>query len=107
MAKWLSMLLVLMLAGCAGSAPVPGGTETVNAAYFPSQDDFKSRVSRVQAGMPEGLVFSILGCQPDDLKRLGRNEIVVALYGANSMQMMNGYQEREDTRAYLESLYGY
>lgn len=101
------MLALILLTACAGSAPVPGGTEAVNASYYSSQDDFKTRVNRLQAGMPEDLVFNILGRTSNDLVRLSRNEIVVALYGANSMQLMNGYQEREDNRAYLQSLYGY
>ncbi|HEY8964013.1 MAG TPA: hypothetical protein VIN59_06080 [Alphaproteobacteria bacterium] len=107
MAKWLPVLLVMMLAACAGKAPVPGGTETTNATYYSSQDDFKSRVGRLQAGMPEDLVFQILQKTRDDLVRLSRNEIVVVLYGANSMQMMNTFEEREANRLFLQSLYGY
>lgn len=107
MARWLILVMVVMLGACAGKAPVPGGTETVNAGYYNTQDDFKARVGKLQAGMPEDLVMNILDRKAEDFIRLSRNEVVVALYGANSMQMMNSFQEREANRQFLQSLYGY
>lgn len=103
----LVFMLVLGLGGCAGRAPVPGGNENVNAKYYKTGDDFKERVERLQAGMSEELALSILGRKKEDLTRMPRVEIVTALYGLNTMQMINSAEEREQTRAYLETLYGY
>jgi hypothetical protein len=95
------------LASCAGVAPVPGGSETVNSAYYQSADDFKTRVNTLQAGMSEDLVMDILGRQPADMQRLTRNEVVLALYGPNTMQVLDSRTERDETHKFLKSLYGY
>lgn len=101
------LLAVLLVAGCANVAPVPGGGQTINSAYFQSDDDFKSRVLQLQPGMGESQVLQILGRSRADLTALSRDEVVRALYGSNSMQTFATPQEREMARAYLQSLYGY
>ncbi len=101
------IMAVLLVAGCANYAPVPGGGETINAAYFQSDDDFKSRVMQLQPGMGESQVMSILGRNRDEMTALSRDEIVRALYGANSMQTFSSARERDAAHRYLTSLYGY
>jgi hypothetical protein len=98
---------LLLVAGCANVAPVPGGGETVNSAYYQSDDDFKTRVGQLLPGMGESEVLSVLGRTRNDLTTLTRDEIVKVLYGGNSMQMLDSSKEREEARNYLESLYGY
>lgn len=101
------LVFTLALAGCAGVAPVPGGTDSVNASYYASQDDFKARVAQLQPGMGEAHVLYLLGRNRDELRQLNRNEILSALYGANTMQMLDSVREREETTAFMRSLYGY
>ncbi|NBX65768.1 MAG: hypothetical protein EBQ96_02100 [Proteobacteria bacterium] len=101
------LFLVLALAGCAGVAPVPGGSDSVNASYYPSPDDFKAKVGQLQPGMGEGHVLMLLGRRPEELRQLNRNEILSALYGANTMQVMDSISEREETTAFMRQLYGY
>lgn len=100
-------VMVLALAGCAGYAPVPGGSDSVNASYYSSQNDFKARVAQLQPGMGEAHVFYLLGRNREELRQLNRNEILSALYGANTMQVMDSITEREETTAFMRSLYGY
>lgn len=99
--------LALFAAGCAGVAPVPGGTDSINADFYASDTDFKSRVGRLQAGMPQDLVFNILGRRSDELRQLSRNEILTALYGSNTTQNMGSGPERDRLYAFMQSLYGY
>jgi hypothetical protein len=101
------MAAMLALAGCAGIAPVPGGTDSVNSAYYSNEMDFKSRVGQLQPGMGESQVLYILGRTREEMRQLNRNEILSALYGANTMQMMNSVAAREETTVFMRSLYGY
>ena len=107
MHKMLILLCLAVLTGCAGVAPVPGGTKTINSSYYNSETDFKARVMQLQPGMGEGHVLRVLGLGRDDLQQLNRNEILTALYGANTMQMMTSLSERQQTDAFMQSLYGY
>lgn len=100
-------MVALLVAGCAGVAPVPGGGETINAAYYQSSDDFRTRVGLLNPGMGESQVMSILGRTRDDMTQLSRDEVVKALYGGATVQMLDTAHEREETRQFLESLYGY
>jgi hypothetical protein len=99
-------LALLALAGCA-DAPMPGGEDTVNATYYTAADDFKARVDQLQPGMGESQVLSILGRTRNDMTRLGREQIVSALYGGSAVQMLDNAAERDQTRLFLNSLYGY
>jgi hypothetical protein len=105
--KSLCLVLTLALASCAGVAPLPGGGDSVNAKYYQSPDDFKARVAQLQAGMNEQLVLDILGRQANEMTRLSRQEVVVTLLGPNTMQVLDDSREREETRRFLQSLYGY
>lgn len=105
--KVLCLSLTLALVSCAGVAPVPGGSDSVNSDYYKSADDFKTRVSTLQAGMSEELVMDILGRKPEEMVRMTRNEVVTALYGPNTMQVVDSSNERDETHRFLSSLYGY
>ena len=100
-------LLAFTLAGCAGVAPVPGGSESSNVSSYKTADDFKTKVSSLQPGMPEPLVLNILGRTPSEMTMLSRAEIVTALYGGSALQMLDTAQEREQTRGFLQGLSGY
>ena len=100
-------LLALTVAGCAGVAPVPGGSESSNGSYYKTADDFQSKVARLQPGMPQPLVMQILERSPNEMTQLNRAEIVTALYGGSAMQMLDTANEREQTRNFLQGLSGY
>ncbi len=87
--------------------PVPGGSDSINGSAFSSAGDFRARVDQLQPGMGESQVFANLGRNREDMTRLGRDEIVRVLYGGSAMQLLDNASEREDTRAFLGSLYGY
>lgn len=101
------LFIVFALAGCAGIAPVPGGTDSVNAKYYTSEDDFKSRVAQLQVGMQETHALYLLGRQPSELRQLNRDEILTALYGRNTTQNLGNGAERAQNVAFINSLYGY
>lgn len=88
-----------MLSACAGHAPVPGGDDTTNDGFFKSEDDFKSRVSQIERGMPEAQVLDILGRSANDMTKLDRQSIIEALYGARA--------DSGTSVQFLSGLYGY
>lgn len=95
--------LVLLFVACAPKAPVPGGTNAINEKFYKSKDEFLQKLDRLQAGMTEQDVFSTLGRQPRELVRLKRDEIVMALLGADNITFKDGLQDKD----LLQSLYGY
>lgn len=101
------LLALVTLAGCAGVAPVPGGSESSNQSSYKTAEDFRAKVARLQPGMPENLVMSILERDAHDMTALSRAEIVTALYGGSAMQMLDSAREREQTRHFLQGLSGY
>lgn len=101
------LAVCLGLTACAGKGAMPGGDETVNLSYYGSADDFRSRIDRLAPGMGESEVLAILGRTRDDMILLSREEVIKALYGGGSIQVMNDAVEREQTRLFLQSLYGY
>lgn len=110
MRLFLSALLcaaALGLSACAKYAPVPGGGDSKNDKYYASEDDFRTRVNQITPGMGESQVLSILGRSRDDLTLLSREQVVATLYGGGAVQQMNSAHEREQTRLFLQSLYGY
>ncbi|MCB1537730.1 MAG: hypothetical protein H6865_00855 [Rhodospirillales bacterium] len=106
--RWLVPLLclALLMGGCA-RFPVPGGTESVNGKAFKGADDFRTRIDQLVPGMGESQVFAIIGRNRDSLTRLSRPEVISALYGGSAVQMISGPAERAETRAFVDSLYGY
>lgn len=105
--RFVLLAAVLGLSACAGVAPVPGGTDSVNEKQYASPSDFQSRVGQLQTGMPESLTLGILGVSRNDMRQMSRNEILSALYGANAMQLLDGPERRAEIGAFMETLYGY
>ncbi len=99
--------VAVALAGCAGRAPVPGGSESTNIGYYKTQGDFMSRLEMLEPGMGESEVLGLLGRSRADMRELSRGEVLAALYGSNTVQVMNSAQARDETDAYLRTLYGY
>ncbi len=98
---------LLLLGGCAGRFPVPGGSDAVNRTFFSTQEDLLIRLNNIHLNMTEDEVFMALGHDRDDLVRLERNQIVTALYGSTSLQFRDGTPEHESSSNFLQSLYGY
>lgn len=101
------LICVLLVAGCAGRAPVPGGDDTTNLSLYKSEDEFKQRVARLQVGMVEEEVFAQLGTYRHELLQMSREEIVNALFGGGSLQVGASAAEQQQTLYNLQSLYGY
>jgi len=98
---------LLLLAGCAGRAPVPGGNDSTNEGFYKDPDDFKVRLSRLQIGMAEEEVFAQLGRYRTDFITLSRQEIVTALFGGGSLQVPGDPAAQNALLYNLQSLYGY
>ncbi|MCE9508290.1 MAG: hypothetical protein K8R48_08290 [Alphaproteobacteria bacterium] len=97
------MVFLLFLAGCADYAPVPGGTDAVNPSYYSTKEDFLSRLSGIDPGMPEKEVLAKMGRREEELNLLRRNEIMTALLGS-SIVTFDDDATRENI---LHDLYGY
>jgi hypothetical protein len=102
-----SVLTALMLAGCSGTIPVPGGDEQVNSKTYRDHQDLINRVNGLQIGMSENLVLSMLNRQESDLTRLSRPEIMTALYGGSNAGFDGTYEQQEKARAFLQTLTGF
>jgi hypothetical protein len=99
--------LLLVLAGCAQYAPVPGGDDTVNNTFYKSDEELKKTVDSLEVGMTEEEVFKILGHKKDSIPKMSREEIVSALYGGNNADFNGTLRDQELARSFLTSLTGY
>lgn len=99
----LACILPIMLVGCAGYAPVPGGTDTINSAFYKTRNDFLSRLSEVMLGMSQEDVLAKLGRKEGELIRLKRDEILTSLFGTDNITLKDENIRRE----LLQTLYGY
>jgi hypothetical protein len=98
-------IIMLGLAACAGSLPVPGGSEDVNAKCFGSVANMQSIVAELETGMPEEDVLARLCRKKENLQKLDRRDIRVALLGGDSM-LFAGATANDDPEL-INSLYGY
>ncbi len=114
MMKCLRSLLLfsflIALPGCAGIAPVPGGTETINKSFYESDSDLKSRIGDISVGMSKEEVLTGLDRTEDQLVMLNREEIISTLYPSTSGRF--AYNDRGGKKAlydrdFLLSLSGY
>ena len=100
----LSAVFLFVLGSCAGFFPVPGGTDTSNAEFYGTREDFLAHLSTISPGMTEQEALDKLGRKKDDLVQLSRNEIVMALLGTNNVE----FKDNQDSdRTFSRSLYGY
>lgn len=97
----------LIVSGCAGSFPVPGGDDDENKAFYQSAEELKLRVDTLQPGMAKDLVFSILGRTENEFTRLDRPAITENLYGGNGAGFNGTLEQQEQARIFLQSLEGY
>ena len=99
------ILATAALAGCAGVAPVPGGSDTINESFYKDKEDMLARLEGLKPGMPQGLVMQRLGRNEGELQKLRRDEITSALLGSNNIQYERGLENLRSTA--IHSLYGY
>lgn len=100
---YLCLCAIMIFAACSPKAPVPGGTNAVNENFYKSKDEFLQKLDSIHYGMSEQEVFQILNRQPRELVRLKRDEIVMALLGADNITFKDSLQDKD----LLQSLYGY
>lgn len=96
---------LLFLGACAGTLPVPGGSEAVNEACFESMADMEARLALLSPGMAEEEVLARLCRKKDGLLRLDRRDIRIALLGGDNIPFSKKYPEEEQDL--IHSLYGY
>ena len=96
----LAISALLMLGACSGVMPVPGGTKTVNQDYYKDREEMLARVYMVKPGMSKADVFEILEREEDDFQILSRNQIVLAMYGTDNINLTQDMY-------FLKNLYGY
>ncbi|MCI5060737.1 MAG: hypothetical protein MRY79_06675 [Alphaproteobacteria bacterium] len=72
------------MSACAGLAPVPGGSDTVNRSFYESENDLKTRIQDLKVGMTKEQVFARLNRQEEHFILLSRKEIMSALNGGTS-----------------------
>lgn len=104
--KTVLALFLLMAGGCAGVAPVPGGTDLVNQSYYKSREEFLGKLALVKPGMTRAEVFKQLGRQEEDFTRLDRTAIVAALFGSNNVQFKD-LDANEASKSFVQMLEGY
>jgi hypothetical protein len=96
---FLGLLAVsVSLSACAGTLPVPGGTDDVNHSCFSSIADMQARILDMPVGMPEGEVFTRLCRKRDSMTRLDRRDIRVALLGGEAI-LFSGMDADSDSKA--------
>ncbi|MBU6475228.1 MAG: hypothetical protein KGL10_06730 [Alphaproteobacteria bacterium] len=99
------LIAAFSLCACADHMPMPGGTEDINSSCFKSIDDMQTRILSMKPGMPEDQVLAQLCRKKEDLTRLTRQQIRVALLGGSNVTFP-GLSPSEDSQL-IESLYGY
>lgn len=101
-------VLALPLAGCADRLMVPGGDSHVNEHIFDNKQELINAVAKTKAGMSQAHVFSNFNVEEKDLTRIGREDIMRALFGDNRVPMSEvGYEDPVALRSFLRELYGY
>ncbi len=101
------LAFLFLVSGCAGHLPVPGGTDTVNQSFYTTKEDLLDRLNTLRPGMTEAEAFSALGHDKLELVQLERDQIITSLYGSSAIEFRDGLPDHEDSRTFLQSLYGY
>ncbi len=99
-------MLALAAGGCAGVAPVPGGTDLVNQSFYKSREEFLDKFAALKPGLPRETVFQMLNRKPEDFSRLDRQEMVAALFGSNNVQFKE-LDATEASTSFVQNLEGY
>jgi hypothetical protein len=102
-----AFLGILFLTGCSGYLPVPGGNETTNQEFYETDDDLFLALNKLQPGMSEAQVFTVLDRKKEDFIKLDRYEILDVLYGGSDTELQQGVSEQNQQNHLLQSLYGY
>lgn len=97
-------VFLLALGSCAGLLPAPGGTDTINTAFYKTKDDFLSHLDAITSGMTEQEVLDRMGRKKEDMIRLSRDEIVMVLLGTNNVEFKDS---QDSDHNFSRSLYGY
>lgn len=103
----LMAMLALSLQACAGSAPVPGGTEAVNQPYFNSGNDLKTRVEKLTPGMSEEEALKALGIKKAQMTLLDRIGIRKALFGGENAPLPGTPEEQMEIYTIIQESVGY
>lgn len=98
--------LCTLLSGCAGFAPVPGGTDDVNGSCFKSIPEMQAQIISLEPGMLESDVLSQLCRKKESFQRLERREIRIALLGGDNVSFSDHGNTETDSEI-IRSLYGY
>jgi hypothetical protein len=100
-------LAVLILQGCAWTAPVPGGTDAANPFFYQDADDLQRRLASIEEGMTEMQVFDIMGRKKDDFSKLSRQEVMASLFGSNNLNIQRDYIKAPNENDFIQSIDGY
>ncbi len=99
------MIAATLLGACAGTLPVPGGSEAVNETCFNSTSDMEVRLAGLSPGILEDEVLAGLCRKKESLPRLDRRDIRIALLGGENIPFSAAQQTGEQDL--MHSLYGY
>lgn len=100
-------MVILCAQGCAGSAPVPGGTTAVNQPYFNSGNDLKTRVEKLSPGMSEEEALKTLGVKKAQMTLLDRIGIRKALFGGENSPLPGTPEEQMEIYTIIQESIGY
>ncbi len=100
-------MAILCMQGCAGSAPVPGGTTAVNQPYFNSGNDLKIRVDKLTPGMSEDEALKVLGIKKAQMTLLDRIGIRKALFGGENSPLPGTPEEQMEIYTIIQESIGY
>lgn len=104
---WGLICLSILLSGCAGVLPVPGGSDTINKSFYETDEIMKKRIAGLYVGMHRDQAFEYLKRTERDFLLLGRNEVLSALYGGAQATFKHGYDSPLANQGLLQSLTGY
>lgn len=85
---------------------MPGGSDTINRSFYTTKENLHEVISTLHAGMTEDEAFKALGHDKNELLQLERDQIITALYGSSTVEFQDGFPDYQDSRAFLQSLYG-
>lgn len=97
----------VILTGCAGVLPVPGGDKTINKTFYKTDEDLLLALGKVDIGISEEEVFTTLDRKKEDFIKLDRYNILEVLYGGSDTELQQRVAGQNHQNHLLQSLYGY